>query len=40
MDVYKPLMIFDVMHSITIVTDGCNDIRKFLVEGPSPTGRR
>jgi fumarate hydratase, class II len=30
MNVYKPLMIFNLMHSITIMTDGCTNFRKFL----------
>ena len=33
MNVYKPLMIFNITHSITIMTDGCTNFRKFLVEG-------
>ena len=33
MNVYKPLIIFNIMHSITIMTDGCTNFRKFLVEG-------
>ena len=33
MNVYKPLVIFNIMHSITIMTDGCTNFRKFLVEG-------
>jgi fumarate hydratase class II len=36
MNVYKPLIIFNVMHSITILTDGCTNFRKFLVEGTKP----
>jgi fumarate hydratase, class II len=36
MNVYKPLMIFNVTHSITIVSDGCTNFRKFLVEGTRP----
>jgi fumarate hydratase class II len=36
MNVYKPLIIFNLMHSITILTDGCNNFRKFLVEGTEP----
>src|SRR6202167_5363901 len=36
MNVYKPLMIFNVTHSITIVTDGCTNFRKFLIEGTKP----
>jgi len=36
MNVYKPLMIQNIMHSITIMTDGCTNFRKFLVEGTKP----
>jgi fumarate hydratase class II len=36
MNVYKPLMIFNITHSITILTDGCTNFRKFLVEGTRP----
>src|SRR5262249_55500155 len=36
MNVYKPLMIFNVTHSIAIMADGCTNFRKFLVEGPKP----
>ena len=36
MNVYKPLMIFNVMHSITIIGDGCTNFRKFLIEGTQP----
>ena len=36
MNVYKPLMIFNVAHSIGIITDGCTNFRKFLVEGTKP----
>ena len=36
MNVYKPLMIFNITHSITIMTDGCMNFRKFLVEGTKP----
>jgi len=36
MNVYKPLMIFNVTHSITIMTDGCVNFRKFLIEGTKP----
>ena len=36
MNVYKPLVIFNIMHSITIMTDGCTNFRKFLVEGTQP----
>ncbi len=36
MNVYKPLMIFNLMQSITILTDGCTNFRRFLVEGTKP----
>ena len=36
MNVYKPVMIFNIMHSITIMADGCTNFRKFLVEGTRP----
>ena len=36
MNVYKPLIIFNITHSITILTDGCTNFRKFLVEGTEP----
>jgi fumarate hydratase, class II len=40
MNVYKPLIIFNVAHSITILADGCSNFRKFLVEGASPNIRK
>jgi fumarate hydratase class II len=36
MNVYKPLMIFNITHSIAIMTDGCTNFRKFLVEDTKP----
>jgi fumarate hydratase, class II len=36
MNVYKPLLVFNIAHSITILTDGCTNFRKFLVEGTKP----
>jgi fumarate hydratase class II len=36
MNVYKPLIIFNITHSITIMTDGCTNFGKFLVEGTKP----
>jgi fumarate hydratase class II len=36
MNVYKPLMIFNLTHSITLMTDGCTNFRRFLVEGTRP----
>jgi len=40
MNVYKPLMIFNVSHSIRIMTDGCTNFRKFLIEGAKPNLNR
>jgi fumarate hydratase class II len=36
MNVYKPLIIRNIIHSITIMTDGCTNFRKFLIEGTRP----
>lgn len=36
MNVYKPLIIFNITHSLTIMADGCTNFRKFLVEGTKP----
>ena len=36
MNVYKPLIIFNVTHSVTILTDSCTNFRRFLVEGTKP----
>ena len=40
MNVYKPLIIFNVTHSITILADGCTNFRKFLVEGTKPNVKK
>jgi fumarate hydratase class II len=36
MNVYKPLLIFNVTKSVRLMTDGCTNFRKFLVEGTEP----
>ncbi len=36
MNVYKPLIIFNIIHSITIMSDGCTNFSKFLVGGTKP----
>ena len=36
MNVYKPLMIFNLTHSITLLSDGCTNFRRFLIEGTQP----
>jgi fumarate hydratase class II len=40
MNVYKPLIIFNVNHSITILADGCTNFRKFLIEGTKPNHKK
>jgi len=40
MNVYKPLMIFNVMQSIRILSDCMHNFRRFLVEGMEPNRRR
>jgi fumarate hydratase class II len=36
MNVYKPLIIYNITHSITILADGCTNFGKFLVAGTKP----
>lgn len=36
MNVYKPLMIHNIVQSITLLADGCTNFRRFLVEGTKP----
>src|SRR5580692_9802342 len=36
MNVYKPLLIFNIMKSVRLITDGCMNFRKYLVEGMEP----
>jgi fumarate hydratase class II len=36
MNVYKPLMIFNITHSITLMSDGCTNFRKFMIDGTKP----
>jgi len=40
MNVYKPLIIFNIMQSITLLTDGCNNFRKYLVIGTEPNQKK
>jgi len=40
MNVYKPLMIFNLMQSIDILAGGCANFRKFLVEGTQPNRKK
>ncbi len=36
MNVYKPLIIYNVTHSITLLTDSMTNFRTFLIEGTTP----
>jgi fumarate hydratase class II len=36
MNVYKPVIIYNITHSITLMTDGCTNFSTFLVEGTKP----
>ncbi len=40
MNVYKPLLIYNITHSITLLTDGCTNFRTFLVEGTQPNRKK
>src|SRR5262249_20609102 len=40
MNVYKPLLIFNIAQSTAIMTDGCTNFRRFLVEGTKPNLKR
>jgi len=40
MNVYKPLIIHNVMQSIAILSDGATNFRRFLIEGTEPDRKR
>lgn len=40
MNVYKPLMVYNLMHSIRILRDSCHNFDKYLVEGTEPNLKR
>ncbi len=40
MNVYKPLIIFNITKSIRLLTDGCHNFRVFLVEGTEPNRKQ
>src|SRR5215813_9436501 len=40
MNVYKPLIIYNVTHSTTLLADSCTNFRKFLVEGTKPNVKK
>jgi fumarate hydratase class II len=40
MNVYKPLIIYNVTHSVAILSDSCTNFRKFLIEGTKPNEKK
>jgi fumarate hydratase class II len=40
MNVYKPLMIANLVQSIVLLSDGCTNFRRFLVEGTQPDRKK
>jgi fumarate hydratase, class II len=40
MNVYKPVIIYNITHSITLMTDGCMNFGRFLIEGTKPNLRK
>ena len=40
MNVYKPLMIANLMQSIILLADGCHNFQTYLVEGTEPNRKK
>ena len=40
MNVYKPLMIANIAQSIALLTDGCTNFRKYLIESTEPNRKK
>src|ERR1700738_5036718 len=40
MNVYKPLMIHNVLGSVVLLADGCANFRKYLIEGTKPNRKK
>jgi fumarate hydratase class II len=40
MNVYKPLIISNIMQSIVLLADGCANFRQFLIEGTQPNEKK
>jgi len=40
MNVYKPLMIHNLMQSITLLSGGCTNFRQYMVEGTKPNEKK
>jgi fumarate hydratase, class II len=40
MNVYKPLMIHNVLSSVVLLADGCTNFRKYMIEGIEPNRKK
>jgi fumarate hydratase, class II len=40
MNVYKPLIIYNIIQSITLLSDGCTAFRTFLIDGTQPNRKK
>jgi fumarate hydratase class II len=40
MNVYKPMMIFNILQSVHMMADSCSNFREFLVQGMAPNRKR
>ncbi|MBV9387746.1 MAG: class II fumarate hydratase [Chroococcidiopsidaceae cyanobacterium CP_BM_ER_R8_30] len=40
MNVYKPLIVFNIMKSLRLLHDGCHNFRVFLIEGTEPNRKQ
>jgi fumarate hydratase class II len=40
MNVYKPLLVFNILHSTTLLADSCTNFRRFLIEGTQPNTKQ
>ena len=40
LNVFKPVMIFNFLHSVALLTDACNNFREFCIEGLNQTSSR
>jgi fumarate hydratase, class II len=40
MNVYKPVIVHNIMHSIRIISDGCHNFSRFLVAGMQPNQKQ
>jgi len=40
MNVYKPLIIYNLTDAITLLAEGCTNLRRFLVEGTKPNRKK